>query len=115
MRHFNHLARGFGALILIVVFVVGVPVGLAAYVGWPLPTTLPTFDAIQLALRSGINPQLLINTLAVVVWFTWAQLVIAFAAEAAAAIRGRTTRRLPVLPGLQPAVAQLVAAITLEP
>ncbi|MCH8991123.1 MAG: LysM peptidoglycan-binding domain-containing protein, partial [Acidobacteria bacterium] len=113
MRHFNHLARGFGALILIVLFVVGVPVGLTAYVGWPLPTTLPTFDEIQLALRSGINPQLLINTLAVVVWFTWAQLVIAFAAEAAAAIGGRTTRRLPVLPGLQPAVAQLVAAITL--
>ena len=113
MRHLNHLARGFGALILIVVFVVGVPVGLTAYVGWPLPTTLPTLDEIQLAFRSGINPQLLINTLAVVVWFTWAQLVIAFAAEAVAAIGGRTTRRLPVLPGLQPAVAQLVAAITL--
>ena len=43
---------------------VGVPVGLITYVGWPLPTTLPTLDEIQLALRSGIDPQLLINTMA---------------------------------------------------
>ena len=33
--------------------------GLTAYVGWPLPTTIPTIDEIQLALRSGIDPQLL--------------------------------------------------------
>ena len=113
MRHLKHLARGLGAFIVVVVFVVGVPVGLVAYVGWPLPTTIPTLDEIQLALRSGIDPQLLINTLAVIVWITWIQLVITLAAEAFAAIRGRTVRRLPVLPGLQPAVVQLVAAITL--
>jgi nucleoid-associated protein YgaU len=82
-------------------------------VGWPLPTALPTVDQIQLSLRSGIDPQLLVDTLAVIVWFTWAQLVATFAAEAVAAARGRTARRLPVLPGLQPAVAQTVAAITL--
>ena len=92
---------------------VGVPAGLVAYVGWPLPTSLPTLDQIQLAFRSGIDPQLLINALAVVVWIVWAQLVVALAAEVVAAVRGRTARRLPVLPGLQPAVAQLVAAITL--
>ncbi len=86
---------------------------MVAYVGWPLPTSLPTLDQIQLAFRSGIDPQLLINALAVVVWIVWAQLVTVLMAESIAAVRGRTARRLPVLPGLQPAVAQLVAAITL--
>ena len=113
MRHLNNLIRGVGALIIVIAFVVGVPTALVAYVGWPLPTSLPTLDQIQLAFRSGIDPQLLINTLAVVVWIVWAQLVTALTAESIAAVRGRTARHLPVLPGLQPAVAQLVAAITL--
>jgi nucleoid-associated protein YgaU len=86
---------------------------LVTYVGWPLPTTVPTIDQIQLTMRSGIDPQILINTLAVIVWIVWLQIVIALAAEAVAAIRGGTARHLPVLPGLQPAIAQLVAAVTL--
>ena len=106
MRHATTILRGIGALIVTLVFVIAVPVGLISYVGWPLPATLPTLDEIQLALRSGIDPQLLINTLAVIVWIVWFQLVIALTAETIAAVRGGTARRLPVLPGLQPAVAQ---------
>ena len=113
MRHLNNTIRGVGALIIVLAFIIGVPTGLVAFVGWPLPTSLPTLDQIQLAFRSGIDPQLLINALAVVVWIVWAQLVTALIAESIAAVRGRTARRLPVLPGLQPTVAQLVAAITL--
>ena len=116
MRHLNHLdprlrqpSSSIG-----LVFVVGVPVGLVAYVGWPLPSTIfPHSTRSNSPCASGIDPQLLINTLAVIVWVVWAQLAIALTAEAAAAVRGRAARRLPVLPGLQPAVAQLVAAVTL--
>ena len=113
MRHLNNMIRGLAALLICFLFVLGVPAGLVAYVGWPLPTSLPTLDQIQLALRSGIDPQLLIKALAVIVWIVWAQLIVALTAEAIAAVRGRTARRLPLLPGLQPAVAQLVAALTL--
>ena len=113
MRSAATVLRGLAALIAGLVFAVAVPVGLISFVGWPLPTSLPTIDRIQLALRSGIDPQLLINTLAVVVWIVWIQIAITLAAEVVAAIRGRAARRLPVLPGLQPAVAQLVAAVTL--
>jgi hypothetical protein len=74
---------------------------------------VPSVDEIQLALRSGIDPQLLTNMLAVIVWIIWAQLVVAFTVEAVAAVRGTAARRLPVVPGLQPAVAQLVAALLL--
>ena len=113
MRHLNNLARGFGALIVTLLLVVGVPLGLIAYVGWPLPTRLPTLDEIQLALRSGIDPLLLINTLAVIVWITWAQLVAALTVEFTAVARGKAASRVPVLPGMQAAAARLVATITL--
>jgi len=113
MRHAMTILRGIGALIATLVFVIAVPAGLVSYVGWPLPATLPSIDQFQLALRSGIDPQVLINTLAVIVWIVWFQIVIALTAETIAAVRGGTARRLPVLPGLQPAIAQVVAAITL--
>lgn len=113
MRHLTQLTRALTALLTLIAFVFGVPAGLFVYVGWPLPTTLPTVDQIQLALRSGIDPQLLINTLASIVWIVWAQLAVAVTVEVAAVVRGRVARPLRLLPGLQPAAAQLVAAITL--
>ena len=113
MRHLNNTIRGLAALLISLLFLIGIPAGLIAYVGWPLPTSLPTLDQIQAALRGGIDPQIVINVLAVIVWLVWAQLVLALTVELVAAIRGSSPRRLPVLPGLQPAVAQLVAAITL--
>lgn len=113
MRHLSDLLKGLAALITAAALVLAVPAGLVAYVGWPLPSGLPTLDAIGLALRSGVNPQLLTNTLAVVVWLTWAQLVAALTAEVVAAVGARSARRLPVLPGLQTAATQLVTAITI--
>ncbi|MCZ7532607.1 MAG: LysM peptidoglycan-binding domain-containing protein [Acidimicrobiia bacterium] len=113
MRHVTTILRAIGALIAALVLVLVIPAGLVAFVGWPLPTTIPSIDRIELALRSGIDPQVLINTLAVIVWIVWFQIVIALTTETVAAIRGGTARRLPVVPGLQPAVAQLVAAVTL--
>jgi len=113
MRPLKHLITGLGALTVIVGFLLGVPAALITYVGWPLPTTIPSLEEIQLALRGGVDPQLIIKTLAVIVWIVWVQLAVAIVAETAAVVRGRATRRLPVLPGLQPAVAHLLAAITL--
>ena len=112
MRH-RQLLKGLAALALTVALVVGVPAVLIAYVGWPLPTRLPTLEEIHLGLRSGIDPTLLINTLAVVVWVTWVQLVTALGVEVVAAVRGKASRRVPVLPGLQTAAARLVATVTL--
>jgi len=71
MRHATTILRGVAALIAGLVFVIAVPAGLVSYVGWPLPTALPSIDRIQLALRSGIDPQVLINTLTVIVWIVW--------------------------------------------
>ena len=91
MRHSTTILRGIGALAASIVFLIAVPAGLASYVGWPLPTTLPSIDRIQLALRSGIDPQMLINTLAVIVWIVWSQIVVALTTEAVAAVRGKSS------------------------
>ncbi len=113
MRHLADLLKGFAALIGAVALVVIVPAALAVYVGWPLPTRLPTLDQVGLAFRSGIDPQVLVNALAVVVWLTWAQIVAALTSEVVAAVRGRTARHLPIFPGLQMAATHLVTAITI--
>ena len=110
---YDTLLRNLSTLIFAGVLLIGVPIALIALVGWPLPTNLPSVDQIQLALRSGIDPTLLINTLAIIVWIAWAQLVAAIVAESVAAARGKTARSLPVLPGFQPVAAQIVAAVTL--
>lgn len=113
MRHPADLLKGFAALIAATALLIVVPAGLVVYVGWPLPTRLPTPEQIGLSFRSGINPQLLINILAVMVWFTWAQIVAALTTEVIAAARGRTARHLPIFPGLQSAATHLVTAITI--
>lgn len=89
------------------------PAGLWVGVGWPLPTAVPTLDEIQMGLRSGIDPQLVIKSLAVIVWVVWAQLVVALTVEMVAALRGRPPRRIRVMPGLQGAAGRLVAAFVL--
>ena len=76
-------------------------------------TKPPAILDFSLASRSGIDPSLLTKTLAVIVWITWAQLVVALAAETIASVRGTVARRVPVLPGLQTAAARLVATIAL--
>lgn len=92
------------------VLLVVLPVGLWVGVGWPLPAAVPSVDEIGMGLRSGIDPQLLIKSLAVIVWIVWAQLVAALTVEVVAALRGRPSRRIPVMPGLQVAASRLVAA-----
>jgi nucleoid-associated protein YgaU len=113
MIRLRQLVKGIIALLATFALVVGVPAVLAGYIGWPLPTRLPTLDEIQLALRSGIDPQLLVNTLAVIVWIIWTQLVVALTVEFAAVARGKAASRVPVLPGMQVAAARLVATVTL--
>ncbi len=113
MSRTRQLLAGAAALTAGIVLVVGVPVGLIRYVGSPFPERLPSLDEVSLALRSGIDPHLLINILAIVVWVAWLQLVAALAFEVAAAIRGRTAPKAPVLPVIQIAAARLVAMITL--
>ena len=102
------LARGIASLLVLAVATLGPPIALVRVVGWPLPRSLPTLDGLDHAARTGISDQLVINTLSVLAWLTWAQIAVAIAAELVAVARRRPARRLPVLPGVQAFAARLV-------
>ncbi|MGH9030548.1 MAG: BTAD domain-containing putative transcriptional regulator [Acidimicrobiia bacterium] len=106
--------RGVAALALLLLLVVGIPIFLVVGVGWPLPAEVPSADAVQEALtRRGIDDMVVVKTIAVLLWLTWAQIAVAFLIEVAALVRGRAPSRVPALPAVQVMVAKLVAAVAL--
>jgi DNA-binding SARP family transcriptional activator/nucleoid-associated protein YgaU len=97
-----------------VALLAGIPLALVLAVGWPLPREVPAFDELREAFdRRGVPTEVLVKTLAVIMWAAWAQLVIGVVIEAVAAARGRQARRAPLLPGLQLLARQLVASAAL--
>jgi len=114
MRRVTDIIKGLAALAFTIGLVAGIPYLLVTYVGWPLPTEIPSWEVIERTVtQTGIDQVIIIKTLAVVVWVTWAQLVWALAVETIAAIRGRVARRTDTLPGLQLVAARLVATASL--
>ncbi|HEV7760576.1 MAG TPA: LysM peptidoglycan-binding domain-containing protein, partial [Acidimicrobiales bacterium] len=106
--------RSLLSLLAITGLLVGVPLALIILVGWPLPTAVPTFDALRDAFeRDGVPVEVLINGLAIVVWLAWIQLVWALGAEAVALAEGRVARRARFLPGTQLLARHLVASAAL--
>ena len=96
MRRLCLLAKGIGALILLVLLLVGVPLLLVRTAGWPLPTAIPSTEAVGDALtRTGVPSTTLVKAVAVVVWLAWLQLVVSVVTEVAAAWRGRRSARVP--------------------
>ena len=75
---------GLAALLALLVLVIGVPLALAYFVGWPLPHSMPNGDV----LNAKITCKTFINVLAVLVWLAWAQFTACVLVEALAAARG---------------------------
>lgn len=108
------LVRATGALAVLAILVLGVPLALAHYVGWPLPHRVPSLGQLRNGLtRDGVPSSLVIKALAVVCWVAWASLVVSVATEVASLVRGRAAHRLRLAGPLQSLVAVLVAAIAL--
>ncbi len=117
-RRLAALAAGLAAVVITAAVVVGVPAALVHFVGWPLPTQLPTLQQLTTILThrtitDTMAATFVVKSLAVVMWVAWAQLGIGLTLETAAVMRGRTAPRPLVLKPFQPAAAQLVASMTL--
>ena len=112
-RRGSELLQGLISLMATAALLVGVPIGLAAFVGWPLPTSIPDIETLARAMNTGITDEFIVHTLAVIAWLAWAQLTLALLIEAIAVVRGRQPRDLPLAPGLQAAAARLVAGIVM--
>src|SRR6266545_5519679 len=69
-------ARGLVALVGVLMLVVAVPAALIAWVGWPLPSKVPSVSQVTDALRDTYIPDdFLLKALAVVCWLIWVELV----------------------------------------
>lgn len=101
-------------LVLGLAVLVGVPAALCIAVGWPLPRSVPSWAEIRDGFdRQGVPIDTAISVLAVIVWCAWAQLAIAVLIELAATVRGRTSRRVALLPGTQMLARQFIASAAL--
>ncbi len=106
--------KGVLSLAAIGALLIGVPWVLITFIGFPLPTSLPSPTLIGNHLTNGDIPNLFVlKTLALIVWVVWVQLAVAIVVESLALVRGRVSGRVPVLPGLQALVGGLVASTVL--
>lgn len=105
--------RGAASLVATALLLFGVPLGLIVFVGWPLPTTMPSTDSLTQAINTGISDAFIVKALALIAWGAWVQIALALVVEAAAAVRGRQPATLPLPPGFQVAAARLVAGIVM--
>jgi LysM domain len=113
-HRWSDAGRGLAALAGVAILVVGVPVALASWVGWPLPTEVPTLSQIGDALRDTYIPdEFLVKALAVVCWLVWIELVASLLVEAVAYVRGRKAGAVPFAGGLQRGAARLIATVAL--
>lgn len=113
-RRWVDAARGLMGLAGTLLLAGGVPVLLIAWVGWPLPSEMPTVDEVSTAMSTAdISDAFLIKALAVVVWLVWIELMASLIVEAVAHARGREAGRVPFGGGMQRAAARLIATVAL--
>lgn len=113
--------RALGSLLTVAVWLVGIPIALIAFVGWPLPDTLPGGDEVLSAVGRTdlLTPDIVVRGAAVLAWLIWGSSVL-YIAYTIFAVAARTRLRLPRVPiprlakgmlaGLVPAVAVAVPA-----
>lgn len=102
------MARGLTAALAIAALVVGPPILLSRFIGWPLPHN-PNLDDITHSLRgTPISDQVLLKALAMAGWVAWANALACLVAEVLGWRRQRTAARVPLGGLFQPLISQLV-------
>ncbi|WP_291762712.1 LysM peptidoglycan-binding domain-containing protein [Cellulomonas sp. 73-145] len=103
------LARGLGAAMALLGFVVGVPTALVALAPVYLPDQVPTWGQLWDRVMSPDDGSLLLAVLGAVAWATWAAFTGSVLVELAASARRVHAPRIPMLGGLQRTAARLIA------
>ncbi len=104
MQRLKQLVVSLTAVMILLLVMVVLPGVLIVVVGWPLPTALPGPGALTTAIEQrNVAAEVVVNSLAVVVWILWAQLMWALVWESV--VNGRRLAR-----GLRSRPAPLVAA-----
>jgi DNA-binding SARP family transcriptional activator len=114
------LLRGLWSLAWLVLLLVGLPAGLVALVGWPLPDHVPSGAELRRWAGHPVTVPVLVNAAACLVWLLWAWLLYAVVVDVLARLR-RVVRWLgrwrpptlgPATP-VQAAASGMVGAVVL--
>lgn len=109
-RTFGDVLKAFAAFVALLALVVGVPLSLAYFIGWPLPKQLPSLDMLSEEISTGV----FLKVLGVLVWIAWAQFTACVLVEVKAAVSGvGLPRRVPGAGASQLLARQLVGALLL--
>ncbi|MGN6608482.1 MAG: hypothetical protein ACTHMS_15915 [Jatrophihabitans sp.] len=93
----------------LLVLVIGVPVALAVFVGYPLPRSAPSREW----LTQSLSATLVVKVIACLVWAVWAHFVVCLLAEWRAVRRGRLPHSVALGGSSQALARRLVAAALL--
>ncbi len=114
MSRSRAIVRGCAALFLLIVLLVGVPLALAHFVGWPLPSGLPSYDAVLTSIqRTGVSDDSVVKALSIIVWLTWARLAVGVVVEAIGLARSRPPVQRRPVGSVQRLAGGLVASVAL--
>ncbi|WP_242909671.1 BTAD domain-containing putative transcriptional regulator [Actinomadura terrae] len=107
--------RGLGALVVLVLLLVGCPVAMYAMGGSPIPDRLPSWEEINATLmRQDTDQSVFLATIWLVAWGAWCLFTITVFAEMMNYLIGRSRPALPrPIRPLQELVRDLVATATL--
>lgn len=109
-RSAGDVLAGLFAILALIGLTVGVPFGLVAVFGVPIPHTMPALSL----LTHQLDILTILKILSVVVWLAWLQLVCCVVAEIRAAVRNTgMPARVPLAGGTQAVVHRLVTAALL--
>lgn len=104
------LLRASAGLGVIAALLAGLPWGLAAMTGSPLPRTWPGWQQAQRFLASPLSDDAIIRFLADAAWLLWAVFALSLVIELIAVTRGQPAPRLPAIAPVQALAAALVGA-----
>lgn len=114
IQRLSDLTKGILGLAATLALLVGVPLALAAAIGWPLPTAWPDLDTVGRHVTNGDIPDpFVIKLIATIVWVAWAQLAAATLVEYTSILRGKAATRTPALPAVRLLAAKLATWTTL--
>jgi hypothetical protein len=78
--------------------IVGLPIALGVAFGWPLPTSIPTSDAIASTPLRFVDPTVILNAFVCLAWVSWAVLTGYTVRGVVDSMRGRPGRRQRIAP-----------------
>jgi cytoskeletal protein RodZ len=109
----RQVAGGIGALGVLIVGLLGIPIVLASFVGWPLPHHVPSGSEAVHALGASIPDSFWSRLFAILAWLAWGYFVVSVVISLVAQVRSHRTGHRSHLVGSSVMAALVTAVLVL--